>query len=410
MEVKRLPPCPDYDIRGTEHWLEEMAAKGFRLCRGHAFQYGFAYFVTEEPSQTRYRLVPAEKIPQRIATPNAYPEEPDQETIRFHADFGWDYVTYRGQFWIFACTDPQAPELNTDPRVQAIALETVEKRLKVHLFWILLYGLIMNSGHQLPFFETLLWAGWYSHVPKLLFLLCALLAWLPGLVHIIRFRKKLKQGIFPDEHTAHSPAKTYALQLLRTGVFVIWIGAIILLMPDYTKYGDELTAAQAAELDYITAADLFPEAEIVHISSSNYIYEWDTDAAPACLDLGEHFRLTFPDGTTVNGYWNLNRFETDFDWIAAGYCREARFFERLRGFFQGSFDPIPMNVEGADWVGAYHIDSDYYKDPLDVILIRKGNVALEASLHLFSEHPDAPSLEEIAAMLIANEETGGTKQ
>lgn len=27
MEVKRIPPCPDYDIRGTEKWLEDMAQR-----------------------------------------------------------------------------------------------------------------------------------------------------------------------------------------------------------------------------------------------------------------------------------------------------------------------------------------------------------------------------------------------
>lgn len=403
MEVKRLPPCPDYDIRGTEHWLEEMAAKGFRLCRGHAFQYGFAYFVTEPPQSLRYRLVPAKCISATLANPNTAPNEPDAETVKFHADFGWDYVTYRGQFWIFCCADPDAPELNTDPRVQAIALETVEKRLRSHLFWFLLYGLVITNGHRMPFFSTLLWAGWYAHAPRLILIGLIILAWLPGLVHIIRFRKQLKQGIFPQAHPTGSPAKTYAMHLLRVGILVFWIASVIFLSPDYTKYGDKLTAEQASELSYITASDLFPEADVVHISSSNYIYEWSTDASDACLKLGEHFRLEFPEGTSVSGTWTLNRFETDAPWIAAGYAREVRFFDRLRGFFQGSFDPIPMTVEGADWVGAYHIDSDYYKYPMDVILLRKGNVVLEASLHLFGELSNGPALEEIAAVLIANE-------
>lgn len=42
---KFIPPYPDYDIRGTETWLEEMALKGYFPEPGQAFRYGFANFV-----------------------------------------------------------------------------------------------------------------------------------------------------------------------------------------------------------------------------------------------------------------------------------------------------------------------------------------------------------------------------
>jgi hypothetical protein len=401
MEVKRIPPCPDYDIRGTEYWLEEMAAKGFRLCQGYAFQYGFAYFIKEAPRVIRYRLVPAENVGNSLATPSATLKEPSEETLKFHADFGWHYVTARGQFWIFCCEDPNAPELNTDPRVQAIALKTVEKRLVRHLFWLILYGLVMNVGHKMPFFTTLLWAGWYAHVPKMFFVVCALIAWVPGIIHIIRFRKKLNEGVFP-EHTRHFPiVKNFVMQILRCSFVVVFFLMVVLMMPDYTKYGNDLSVNQAAELEYVTIADLFPEAEVRYISSSNFIYEWSTDAAPECLKMQEHFRLTFPDGTSVSGVWNLLRFHTDADWIATGYGLETRLFERLRG----KFSDLPLTVEGADWVGSYHMDlpSKFYASPFDKILIRKGNVVLEAKLKFYEDFPDAPTPEEVAAILIAGE-------
>ena len=394
MEVKRFPPCPDYDIRGTEHWLEEMAAKGYRLCRGYAFQYGFAYFITEAPRKIRYRLVPIRKIRSTIADPSALQEEPDAETVKFHADFGWEYVTYRGQFWIFATEDPNAPELDTDPQVQAIALKTVEKRLRTHLLALLFYGLVWNIGHHMPFFATLCWAGWYAHVPKAIFLLCAVVAWLPGLIHIIRFRKQLKQGIFPEYTGHYAKRKALAIQILRFSFVGIWVIASLLLMPDYTKDGELLTPELAAEAHAVTAADLFPEAEVTYTSKHNVIYTWQTDAADA-LKLIEGFKLSFPDGTQVTGYWNLCRYETTFSWIAAGYARETRWVEWLRGGREG----IPLKMEGADWAKAYRMRGENIQ-PHDVILIQKGNVFYSASLTLYGIPADEPTLEEIGALLL----------
>ena len=402
MEVKRFPPCPDYDIRGMEHWLEEMAAKGFRLCRGYAFQYGFAYFITEAPRQIRYRLVPAENVGNSLATPSATLKEPNEETLKFHADFGWHYVTARGQFWIFCCEDPDAPELNTDPRVQAIALKTVEKRLVSHLFWLLLYGLVMNVGHKMPFFSMLLWVGWEAHVPKMFFVVFALIAWVPGIIHIMRFRKKLNEGVFPEHTGRFAIVKNCVMYILRCGFVVVFFLMVVLMYPDYDHSYPALTTEQMAQLPVITIADLYPDAQVKH----NHYLPWSTDAAPSSINLQERFRLTLSDGTTISGYWDLERYETSADWIAAGFGFETRFLERLRG----KFEDIPMTVEGADWVGSYHIDAPKrYQNPHDVILIRQGNVIMKATLYFYEDFPDAPTLEEIAAILIANEQGGTAK-
>ena len=397
MEVKRIPPCPDYDIRGTEKWLEKMALEGYILCQGHAFQYGFAYFETGEPRRIRYRITPAKKVPQRLVSPNSYPEPPDEETLDFHSQFGWEYTTYRGQFWIFRCEDPDAPEMNTDPRVQAIALEAAEKRLREHFIWLLVYTLIVGSGHVYLFCGMLAQVGSYVHIPRLVLILLVIAAWLPGVMHIIRFRRELKRGFFPETGTTYSPVRTYAQSILRCVPLVVFFALTILLMPDYTHYGDSLTPEESAELPLVTVADLFPEAEVEYISSSNYIYHWDTDCAPDCTDLAEHFRLTFPDGTTVTGLWNLSRFETSFDWIAAGYARETRFLYLLRG----GTEPLELFLEEADWCRAFHVDNpNRYRFAHDVILIQRDNVFLECSLLLFDQVPDGCTLEELGQFLL----------
>lgn len=407
MEAKRIPPCPDYDIRGTEQWLEDMALKGYTLCKGHAFQYGFAYFKTGEPRRIRYRIIPAKKVPQRIMSPNSWPEPPDQETLDFHSQFGWEYTTYRGQFWIFRCEDPDAPEMNTDPRVQAIALEVAEKRLREHFFSLLIYGVILITSRSPLFCSTLVEYGITHYWPVPIFLILVCIAWLPGVLHIIRFRKSLKQGVFPEKTTYLSPAKAQA-QFIARFLPMLWmmIGMVISSVGT-VRYGDTLTPEMAASLPYVTVADLFPEAQLEYTDEYNSIFRWETESS-TCAEFTEDFMLTFPDGTTVRGYWTLNRYETVFDWIAAGVARETRFLDWICG---GS-TLLPLTLEEADWVRAYHVHSPrWHRLPYDQLLIQKDNVFIQCTLQLYGEAPEGYTMEELAAVLLAYENhtpNGGT--
>lgn len=397
MEIRCIPPCPDYDIRGMEGWLEDMARNGRFLCQGHAFQYGYAYFETGEPRETRYRLIPAPKIPQQIISPNSWPEPPDEETLALHRAFGWEYITYRGQFWVFACENPDAPEMDTDPNIQSIALGIAEKRLKEHFFWLMLYGLIVFAGRTDLFCITLAEYGLVSYWPIPVFLILVCIAWLPGILHLIRFRRKLKQGTFPEPTVLLSPARAQAQYIARFLPF-LWLIASIFLNSTYEpKTGDSLTPELAAELPYVTASDLFPEAEITYISNSNYIFQWDTDSAPECVNLAEHFRLTLPDGTTATGIWELRRYETAFDWIAGGCARETRFQYWLRGGTRN----LDVSLPGADWFRAFHADNpDRYRYAHDVILLQEGTLFWEASLILFDDFPVTYSPEELGQFLL----------
>ena len=400
MEVKRIPPCPDYDIRGTEAWLEQMALEGYILCEGHAFQYGFAYFETGTPRRIRYRITPAKKTTQTIATPNNTPQPPDGETLEFHSQFGWEYTTYRGQFWIFRCEDPEAPEMNTDPQVQAIALKVAEKRLKEHLLWLLAYGVLLITMRSDLFCTTLIQygIGHYWTVP--IFLILACIAWLPGILHIIRFRRELKQGRFPEKTTLPSPAKAYA-QFLARGLPLIWIFiGMWITVHSPARYGDTLTPEMAEALPYVTVADLFPEAEVEYSNDNSYIFQWKTDSASS-VELSENFRLTFPDGTTVTGSWTLGRSETAFGWIAAGAARETRFIDWLRR----DNKPLPLTLEDADWVRAYHVNSyRWHRTPHNILLIQDGNVFLQCTLNLYSDVPEYYTLEELGQFLLAWED------
>ena len=121
--VLRLPPCPDYDVEGTECWLTDLAREGLLLKKDGLFA-GVAVFERAVPQRVQYRLEAAQKDTSLLG--DGY--EPDPEQVELCAQYGWEYVARRGEFYIYRSHDPAARELNTDPAVQALALKAVKSR------------------------------------------------------------------------------------------------------------------------------------------------------------------------------------------------------------------------------------------------------------------------------------------
>lgn len=121
----RRPPCPSYDFVGIESWLERMARKGMLLDR-NGYVFSFFQFQKGTPKAVKYRL---EANPKQSPLDIKPPEDPDSEAIALNADFGWEYWGQYREFYIYYTEDPNARELNTDPVVQAMALDNVRKRM-----------------------------------------------------------------------------------------------------------------------------------------------------------------------------------------------------------------------------------------------------------------------------------------
>lgn len=88
----RLPPCPDYDVEGTESWLTDMAGQGLHLTKD-GFFFGVATFEKGDPQEVRYRLEAAPKTTSMWAEDGGYP---DQDAVELSRDLGWEYVANRG--------------------------------------------------------------------------------------------------------------------------------------------------------------------------------------------------------------------------------------------------------------------------------------------------------------------------
>lgn len=180
-------PCPDYDIVGTEQWLEEMAEKGWLLEKDGQWLGWFDFAVCEK-KKVRYRIQVTERR-----------DEPDDEAVELAEKYGWDYVTRRGDFYIWRSEDENARELNTDSELQAMMVNLLRKRQRSEVIEVILsvlfYFLVAFRGMiLLPMIRFGTW-----------FVLLALFGFGWEFVHSVkkvrnlgRIRKQLLLGDMPE--------------------------------------------------------------------------------------------------------------------------------------------------------------------------------------------------------------------
>lgn len=138
----RIPPCPSYDFVGIEAWLEGMAEKGLFLDKD-GFVFGFFQFQKGTPRKIKYRL---EANTRQSPLDIGEPEAPEEEALNLNAEFGWEYWGKFREFDIYRSEDENVRELNTDPVVQAMALDAVRSRTGFFLTFLCLMfvGLLLG--------------------------------------------------------------------------------------------------------------------------------------------------------------------------------------------------------------------------------------------------------------------------
>lgn len=134
--VYRPVPCPVFRVEAFQTWLEDMAQRGLFLERD-SILLGIATFVPGPARTVRYRLEPVEKT----ATFLNGNDTPSRSAMELNAQFGWEFVSRYGQFFIYRCDDPAAPELHTDPEIQQWSLKALKKRTRSNLLGGALYCL-----------------------------------------------------------------------------------------------------------------------------------------------------------------------------------------------------------------------------------------------------------------------------
>lgn len=216
MKKRFLMPEAYWDTALLERWLEEKAVQGWRPVSFS--RYGSGKFEPAEPRKLRYRLEPL-----RTETYDAQCER--EETYR---EMGWEPAGVLGDYRVYACADPQAPELFTDPSALCLTWERQLRLFRRHrlismvliVVWtILQFRSLWESGQPVDVFLKGMWAVWLLAVVCALEWLCGNLRALRG---VQRMRRQLEAGMAPDTEDLDASLRRRRRQNLVPGGFADW--------------------------------------------------------------------------------------------------------------------------------------------------------------------------------------------
>ena len=251
--VRRLAPCPPYDVEACESWLGDMAEQGLMLELWGLLDVRFRL---EEPRPVRYRLTAARLEGNVLFGP---PDAPDAGEEALYAETGWHFICRQREFFIYACDDPAAPELHTDPAVQALSLK-MACRSAVFSFvcWAIVIALRSSELFSGDGFLNLV----EYPLTALVFAFCYLslmLTSLQNLYCIFSLRRKLKRGLPPDHHKNwrwSAPLHRCANGLWRLALpFLIVLLFCVIFHPDRSTYLRN-TEEEKAAMPFATMEDL----------------------------------------------------------------------------------------------------------------------------------------------------------
>ena len=353
--VYRVPPCSKYDIAGMESWLEDLAAQGLFLDRDGLF-WGVATLVQKEPAKLRFRLE-ATDTNGGLFSPT---HDPKDEVIAFHQEMGWEYRGRWGQFHIYVSDDPRAPELHTDPRVQAMTIQALNKFQRTELFGIFWYVMLIWFFHGSVLLTlTVAWDLWNTLL---------LLAWLlsfpivkfVGWLRMVKLKQSLKKGIpMPHRRDYQKKGKwVYAGRLCR------WCAGLYLTFALLNLWSVSVTEENYVPmkdwndpLPFATLQDFFPESEVAPDNSmiKHEVAHWENFIAPENYEYVE-WSLVRDTGESDYFYFRVYYHELRWDWFARLYARELannaagshadQLFERVE-------EPQAMSIDGVDYAVSY---------------------------------------------------------
>lgn len=347
----RIPPCPVYDVEEMESWLADMAARGLVLCKDGFFA-GVAAFEKVEPCSIRYRLEPA---PKNVSIWSEGSMEPSPEAAELSEHYGWRYIATRGQFFIYCTDQPDARELNTDPAVQALALDLVRRRergsLFSTLFWLLVYPLLLLRGGVLL---TMTKIGTWRFLWAAVLVLWAVWTSAAAMVSLRRLRKKLAAG----ESLNHRKNWKRNARRHQLGLFLFLVQAAAWVICMLSAWKADVMETNIRSLvedsepyPFATLADLAADGTYRQEDSyhSNRVERRSDWLAPVIIEYREHGSGKTEAGEQFQGGLTIEYYETTAPWLAREigreYLAEAKSSKHYKEIF--------LEELGTDWSAAY---------------------------------------------------------
>jgi len=373
--IHRPVPCPAYDLPRTEAWLEAMAREGLLLARDGLFL-GFADFEKSTPCTMKYRLQAAKYA--KTAFDDGEPPEAETE---FHEAMGWEYVARRGNFHIYRCFDPHAPELNTDPLVQAQTIKAVHKRMLSHiislLIWLVIYPVFFYSGGII---RGAIATGSFFTLLSVFIVIWGIGEEIVAVCHIGRLKKTLQEGERPQrtEDWKKYSLRYISSRALSVALIALWIVLAIGIFARLSDSEKPLSEFEG-EPPFATLQDIFPEGENYEPYSfmgitNNFEYASAPLISPETIIWREAAYFSLPEEGDVGGNLTVYYYEMSHPLLA-----QLLVWEIIRDAKEDKyFEELPAPDMEADYLAAY---TDHFPN----VLIRQENVVIEASFFPYKE-------------------------
>ena len=350
----KLAPCPSYDLERTESWLQDMAKEGLFLTED-GFLLGGAIFEERTPCSMRYRLEASEK-PRSLWDDNG--GDPDLQAQELCEEVGWKYICSRGQYYIYATESQFAPELHTDPEIQAMNIKELKKRQRSSIFnlsfWICIYPLLGIAGY---FFTTLailpLWM-------PLTFLLLSLVE-LASKGHSLRYLRNLQKRLENGEEADHQAdwRKNKNAYWLMSGIN--WLLTLVMICSIAKLCMDNASNANRMKLEEYT--ELLPFATIADFGSGHFGYDnlgsWtnhievgSTYLAPTIINMSQTGKVAISDDTNIGGGLDVNYMECRYHWMAKYIAKEMLRYEK-RNYHRDDFHFFQLPEMDVDYAVAF---------------------------------------------------------
>lgn len=370
-KTHKLVPCAHYDVERIESWLTDMAAEGLHMVKEPVFC-GFFAFERGDPKDVRYRLEPKQAVIDN--------EKPDADANALYAEYGWEYITDYGLFYIYRSVSPDAREMNTDPQVQAVAMKGIFKQLIGPLLICIMTlrnGVSRITGGIVRFFVTfgITYAGGYFLV-----IFGAAVLTIIRLVHLLRLRQKLKNDI-PLDHKKPWRKQAFFSRLSKFIGWGFYIFILVVMLTQCTQgFTDNLQIGQYTDdPPFITISDLHSDGSYTLNNGDVYntVAVDESFLAPVYMEWHEDANIVAPDGKVIGGRLDVIYYKTRTPWLAEALAKE--FYKRAQGAY--AFGPWETPELDIDYAVAYTAQSSGYP----TIIMQHGNVMVQGYIDIFDE-------------------------
>lgn len=363
----RLMPYSIYEAPALEEWFSAQSEKGLFL---DSANWIFAVFSKGEPRKITYHL---EVITGQDAIPSA-------ELLESYSAFGWEYLScMSGLYHIFATVTEKPAELHTDPIVQSLAFEKIEKRVSSGFFTcilLMLYILFANGATLRSGVFPLTAIIEQNLIPFFLadFLLI-LLFFFGRLLPFLQIRKQMKalrNGSFPEVRIRKKwrPHSGYC----HLGVFLCLCVMVYytMSMTTYTSVEEEM--AQQGHVPFVTLEETEGLSPVYPIDYSHpsdfpeqddYLYSEDRSLlAPKQFILRQDEVEPLRNSEEPASLW-MHYIEVSLSFLA-----EPLYQDRIKELLPEDAVPVPVSSFGMDEMQVYETSEGTY------FFLREGNKTL----------------------------------